>query len=130
MVTHRHYNALGRLKKRYIMNLTSTTDGARRIVTVNETRIDAAVALTFKNKMRSETEDAPDRVILNLEQVQFVDSSGLGAIVAAMKAMGSSRTMALAGLTPTVEKVFRLTRMDSVFPLFLTLEEALADEAT
>jgi len=36
------------------MNLTSTTDGARRIVTVNETRIDAAVALTFKNKMRLE----------------------------------------------------------------------------
>lgn len=109
------------------MNLTSTTDGARRIITVNETRIDAAVALSFKEMMRTETDDAPERVILNLEQVQFIDSSGLGAIVASMKAMGASRTLALAGLTPTVEKVFRLTRMDSVFPLYVSLEDALVD---
>ncbi|MEP4194467.1 MAG: STAS domain-containing protein [Aliishimia sp.] len=109
------------------MNLTSTTDGTRRIVTVNESRIDAAVALSFKELMRVETDEATGNVILNLEQVQFVDSSGLGAIVASMKMMGSSRTLALAGLTPTVEKVFRLTRMDSVFPMFTSMEDALAD---
>lgn len=107
------------------MNLTSTTEGSRKIVTVNETRIDAAVALSFKEGMRAET-DGASHVILNLEQVEFVDSSGLGAIVAAMKALGSPRAMSLAGLTPTVEKVFRLTRMDSVFPLFASLDEALA----
>lgn len=107
------------------MNLTSTTDGSRKIVTVNEARIDAAVALSFKESMRTQTEGAPS-VILNLEQVEFVDSSGLGAIVAAMKAMGTPRAMTLAGLTPTVEKVFRLTRMDSVFPLFASLDDALA----
>ncbi len=107
------------------MNLTSTTEGARKVVTVNEPRIDAAVAVAFKEAMRNETREAP-YVILNLEQVQFIDSSGLGAIVAAMKAMGSPRAMALAGLTPTVDKVFRLTRMDSVFPVFATLENALA----
>ena len=108
------------------MNLTSTTDGSRKIVTVNEPRIDAAVALAFKEGMRTETDGVP-MIILNLEQVEFIDSSGLGAIVAAMKAMGTPRAMALAGLTPTVEKVFRLTRMDSVFPVFTSLNDALAD---
>lgn len=107
------------------MNLTSTTEGSRKIVTVNEPRIDASVALAFKEGMRAETDGTP-QIILNLEQVEFVDSSGLGAIVAAMKAMGTPRAMALAGLTPTVEKVFRLTRMDSVFPLFESLDDALA----
>ena len=107
------------------MNLSSSTEGARKVVTVNEARIDAAVALSFKESMRMETEGVPS-IILNLEKVEFVDSSGLGAIVAAMKAMGSPRAMALAGLTPTVEKVFRLTRMDSVFPLFESLDDALA----
>lgn len=107
------------------MNLTSTTEAGRKIVTVNEPRIDAAVAVAFKESMRNETREA-EHVILNLEQVQFIDSSGLGAIVAAMKAMGSPRAMALAGLTPTVDKVFRLTRMDSVFPVFTTLEDALS----
>lgn len=107
------------------MNLTSTTEGSRRIVTVNEPRIDAAVALSFKEGMRAQTEGVPE-IILNLEQVQFVDSSGLGAIVAAMKAMGTPRAMALAGLTPPVEKVFRLTRMDSVFPMYASLDDALS----
>lgn len=107
------------------MNLSSTTDGGHRIVTVNDSRIDAAVALAFKDQMRSQTEDGPDTVVLDLQKVQFVDSSGLGAIVASMKAMGKGRTLALAGLTPTVDKVFRLTRMDSVFPMYSTLDEAL-----
>ncbi len=107
------------------MKLSSTTDGGHRIVTVNEARIDAAVALAFKDQMRSQTEDGPDTVVLDLQQVQFVDSSGLGAIVASMKAMGQGRTLALAGLNPTVDKVFRLTRMDSVFRMYPTLEDAL-----
>ena len=42
-----------------------------------------------------------------------------------MKHMGQDRTLALAGLTPTVDKVFRLTRMDTVFSLFATLGGAL-----
>jgi anti-sigma B factor antagonist len=42
-----------------------------------------------------------------------------------MKHIGQDRTLALAGLTPTVDKVFRLTRMDTVFSLFATLEGAL-----
>ena len=107
------------------MNLTSTTEGNRCIVTVNESRIDAAVALSFKDQMRAETENGPHTVVLDLHQVQFVDSSGLGAIVASMKAMGKGRTLALAGLNPTVDKVFRLTRMDSVFQLYPTLDDAL-----
>lgn len=107
------------------MQLISTTDAGRQIVTVQEQRIDAAVALSFKEGMRSQTEDGADVVVLDLQQVEFVDSSGLGAIVASLKAMGKGRTLALAGLTPTVEKVFRLTRMDSVFPMYPSLDDAL-----
>ncbi len=109
------------------MKLSSTTEAERLIVTVQEARIDAAIALAFKDKMRDEIADGPDTVILNLQKVEFVDSSGLGAIVATMKSMGKDRTLALAGLTPTVEKVFRLTRMDSVFSLYPSLDDALRE---
>jgi anti-sigma B factor antagonist len=108
------------------MSLTSTVAGSARIVTVNADRIDAAIAIQFKEDMRAETEDGPDHVILDLSGVNFIDSSGLGAIVAAMKQMGSGRNLDLAGLTPTVDKVFRLTRMDTVFNLFKSLEDAKA----
>jgi anti-sigma B factor antagonist len=111
------------------MNLTSIDNGSVRIVTVEADRIDAAMAIQFKDEMRTETVSGPDHVILNLSQVEFIDSSGLGAIVAAMKQLGNSRRLELAGLTPAVDKVFRLTRMDTVFRLFPTLEDAVASLA-
>jgi len=101
------------------------TDSAQ-IVTVNAERIDAAIAIQFKEDMRSETENGASRVILDLSEVKFIDSSGLGAIVAAMKQLGSSRKLDLAGLSPMVDKVFRLTRMDTVFDLYASLNEATA----
>ncbi|MCA0870773.1 STAS domain-containing protein [Seohaeicola saemankumensis] len=107
------------------MTLTTTeTDGAR-IITVNADRIDAAMAIQFKEDMREKTDPGPERVILDLSSVTFIDSSGLGAIVAAMKQLGDGRRLDLAGLTPMVEKVFRLTRMDTVFTLFSSLDDAV-----
>ncbi|MGR3616968.1 MAG: STAS domain-containing protein [Paracoccaceae bacterium] len=107
------------------MSLTSTENDDARIITVHSKRIDAAIAIQFKEDMRSETEGGPERVILDLSGVDFIDSSGLGAIVAAMKQLGKGRSLDLAGLTPTVDKVFRLTRMDTVFNLFPTLNDAM-----
>ena len=107
------------------MNLSSRTEDQLRVVSVNGDRIDAAVAIEFKDAMRAETDGGPETVILDLSEVGFIDSSGLGAIVASMKHMGQDRTLVLAGLTPTVDKVFRLTRMDSVFSVFATLDGAI-----
>lgn len=108
------------------MSLTSTLTNGVKIITVADSRIDAAMAIQFKEDMRSETDGGPERVILDLSSVDFVDSSGLGAIVASLKQMGAGRRLDLAGLTPTVDKVFRLTRMDTVFRLFPSLDKALA----
>lgn len=111
------------------MDMSSRSEGTLQVVTVNASRIDAAVAIQFKDSMRAETEGGAGRVILDLRQVDFIDSSGLGAIVAAMKQLGAGRKLDLAGLTPTVESVFRLTRMDTVFSLFPTLDAALMAHA-
>ncbi len=108
------------------MSLSTTLTDTAQIVTVNAERIDAAMAIQFKEDMRAETEGGHDRVILDLSSVEFIDSSGLGAIVAAMKQLGGGRQLDLAGLSPMVEKVFRLTRMDTVFKLYATLDEATA----
>ena len=106
----------------------SAHDGAT-MVTPTEDRIDAASAIQFKNAMHEAIGDDTARVVLDLAQVQFVDSSGLGAIVAAMKLLGPDRKLELAGLTPTVEKVFRLTRMDTVFTIHDDIEAAFAGAA-
>ncbi|WP_299887671.1 STAS domain-containing protein [uncultured Ruegeria sp.] len=111
------------------MGLTSTITGATQVITVHSDRIDAAMAIQFKEDMRRETDSGTDRVVLDLAGVEFIDSSGLGAIVASMKQLGGNRKLDLAGPQPVVEKVFRLTRMDTVFRLFPTLDDALSATA-
>ncbi|MGB2200291.1 MAG: STAS domain-containing protein [Pseudooceanicola atlanticus] len=111
------------------MNLTSERIGDCLIIRVGEPRIDAAVAIRFKDRMRDLTADAATRTVLDLSQVDFIDSSGLGAIVASMKQMPDGVSLDLSGLMPNVEKVFRLTRMDTVFTIHQSAESALQDRA-
>lgn len=111
------------------MALSSIITGGTQVISVHCNRIDAAMAIEFKENMRSETEKSANRVVLDLSGVEFIDSSGLGAIVAAMKQLGGNRRLDLAGLQPVVEKVFRLTRMDTVFRLFASLDEAMSEDA-
>lgn len=109
------------------MELIATPRHDALVVTVNESRIDAAGAIRFKDRMRELVAQASPRVILDLSHVAFLDSSGLGAVVAVMKLLGPDRRLELAGLTPGVQKVFRLTRMDSVFVIHAAVPDALRD---
>ena len=108
------------------MNLEMEDRGTARLVTVKESRVDAAVAVTFKERMRELTGGHTGRVVLDMGQVGFLDSSGLGAVVGAMKQLEPGATLELAALTQTVERVFRLTRMDSVFAIHPTADDAIA----
>jgi anti-sigma B factor antagonist len=109
------------------MDLQTEIRGDALFVTVTEKRIDAAVAIQFKDKMRDVAENGPVRVVLDLCNVDFIDSSGLGAIVGTMKLLGKDRRFELAGLTPNVDKVFHLTRMDTVFTIHRSAHSAVAE---
>jgi anti-sigma B factor antagonist len=74
--------------------------------------------------MRSASEGGHTRIVLDLSRVTFVDSSGLGAIIAAMKHLGAERTLELADLQPAVAKVFRLTRLDEIVKVHATAADA------
>lgn len=111
------------------MELDRTETNAAQVLTPLVDRIDAASAIQFKDAVRAATVEGPDRVVLNLGNVRFVDSSGLGAIVSSMKHLGQGRKMDLAALNPDVDKVFRLTRMDTVFDIYADLEAATAAKA-
>jgi anti-sigma B factor antagonist len=109
------------------MQLVAQRMGDLLVVHTEEDRIDAAVAIQFKDRMRELVQADAQRVVLDLSRVTFLDSSGLGAVVAVRKLLGPDRTLELSGLTAAVEKVFRLTRMDSVFTIHQTLPAGLRD---
>ena len=88
------------------MDIIHAQQGEYLVVIVNAVRINASAALEFKDSM-SAIDESNSKILLNLKQVEFIDSSGLGAVVSVMKHLGKGRKMDLCALTPTVEKVFR-----------------------
>ncbi len=109
------------------MNLLAEYRGDLLIIRAMDNRIDAAGAISFKERMRELTDTPSRRVVLDLSNVVFLDSSGLGAVVAVLKLLAPDRKLELAGLTPTVEKVFRLTRMDTIFTIHPSVPAGLRD---
>jgi anti-sigma B factor antagonist len=107
------------------MDIAVEKQGEVLIAHVMQDRIDAACAIQFKDRMREISLEGQGRVVLDLARVAFIDSSGLGAVVAVRKALGAERPLELLGLTPTVQKVFRLTRMDSIFTIHDRWEDGL-----
>lgn len=105
------------------MNLQASDFGEIAVISVNSSRIDAASAIRFKDLVRDCAPKSAKRVVLDLADVDFVDSSGLGAIVAVMKLLAPERKLELSGMGATVAKVFSLTRMDQVF----TIHDRVAD---
>lgn len=109
------------------MDLDVSDHNGLRLVSVPEGRVDAAVALEFKNALRQSANDGPHRVVLDLSNVDFLDSSGLGAVIGVMKSIAPDQRLELTGLHGAVEKVFKLTRMDSVFLIHANRHAALKD---
>ena len=107
------------------MELHNEHHGEIMVIRAVGDRIDASGAIQFKERMREIIQEPSTRVVLDMSSVGFLDSSGLGAVVSVMKALGPIRRLELSGLTATVEKVFRLTRMDSVFIIHKTMPEGL-----
>ncbi len=68
------------------------------------------------------------KLVIDLEGVTFVDSSGLGSVVSALKQVRTSKgDLRLAAPNQQVRVVLELTTLDRVFPYFATVEEALTD---
>ena len=77
------------------MNLSKDVTETGLTIRVEEDRIDAAVAIQFKDTFRALIEGSDGPVIMDLGRVEFLDSSGLGAVVAARKLLGAERELNL-----------------------------------
>ncbi|MFT5868838.1 MAG: anti-sigma B factor antagonist [Paracoccaceae bacterium] len=107
------------------MKMTKKVLDGVDVIHVDEDRIDASVAIQFKDRFRALISDGRGPVVLDLSHVVFLDSSGLGAVVAARKLLGEERLLALSGLNPAVDKVMQLTRMNTIFPIHSDVPTAL-----
>ncbi|MUM78491.1 STAS domain-containing protein [Pseudodesulfovibrio sp. F-1] len=103
------------------------TMGNAVILRPREERLDAANSGLLKSRFVDMVNDGHRSFVIDLSAVDFMDSTGLAALMSCLKTLGGQGEIVLASLTGKVRKLFALTRLDQgVFRLFASTEEALA----
>jgi anti-sigma B factor antagonist len=105
--------------------ISTDTQTHATVATITEKRLDAKVAVAFKEEMAALINSGVTVIVLDMGGVGFVDSSGLGAIVTSLKLLGRKGDLLVAGVKDDVMTMFTLTRMDRVFQMFPTTNDAL-----
>ncbi len=92
--------------------------------------LDIQNSTDFRNAVKSTISDGNVKIVIDLAHVSFIDSSGLGALVACLKSANQEGgSIKLARLTSEVRIVIELTRLHHVFSVFHTVEDAVASFA-
>jgi len=95
------------------------------VVTCQGSRFDASFAQDFVKSMQNYIQKGHLDIILDLSSVEFVDSTGLGAIVRCLKEINGRGKLVLCGVNEMVLSLLQITRLDKVFIQAADRREAL-----
>jgi anti-sigma B factor antagonist len=88
--------------------------------------IDLASAPMVRAQIGQLTSRPPAFVVLDVTGLEFIDSTGLGVFVGALRRVRDhDGDLRIAGAKPSIERVFAVTGLDRVFRLFPSVDEAL-----
>ena len=108
------------------MDLKTELNGNLMVIFVREERLDAHNSDKLKAEMNRIFEQGTKDILLDLKEVRFIDSSGLGVLVSGFKNASTRQgSLRLCGLQTQVKSMFELTRLHRVFDIFQTVDEAL-----
>ncbi len=99
------------------------------VLRLREPRIDAHNSDALKDFFLKLLENGEKRLAVDLSEVRFIDSSGLGALLSGYKNANLHQgTLILAGLQPRVKEMFELTRLNRVFDIYAKVDEVTGKE--
>lgn len=111
------------------LGLNVRTSGSYVVVDVKG-EIDVYTAPKLREKMIELVSEGSYDVVVNLESVDFLDSTGLGVLVGALKRVKAhDGSMALVCTQHKILKIFKITGLTRVFPIHDSVEEAIGQEA-
>lgn len=101
----------------------SRFDGGVLLLLVGE--VDLARSPELRMRLRDEVDHRPRRLVIDLTGITYMDSSGVATLVEALQRSKASGTrLLLSGLQPKVRSIFTISRLDSVFEIAATADEA------
>jgi anti-sigma B factor antagonist len=108
------------------MNIELEHPTSDQIIVRPQGRVDVESASVLRENLKSIAAESPSLVVVDLKEVDFIDSSGLSALVSGLKALRQSGgSISLSRPHPQALTALRLTLLDRVFPIFPSVEEAL-----
>ncbi len=102
-------------------------DAEKTVVVVEAAgEIDLHRSAAFQEALLEPLKKHPQRMIVDMTGVSYMDSSGVASLVKLLSRVRRDKiNLRLAGLTPRVRNVFEITRLDTVFELYPSLQEAI-----
>lgn len=89
--------------------------------------INAANAEEFQRQLTKTVASEPHAVLIDMKQVESLDSAGLMALVSALSlAQSLKRRFSLCGIAPSIRIIFELTQLDRAFEIFESRDAFLA----
>jgi anti-sigma B factor antagonist len=89
-------------------------------------KLDLGNAAKLKDAVKSLLDGDKKLIHLNMKEVDFINSSGLGALVSLMKEIRVHKgRLTLSNLAPYVNEIFEITQLSHVFEIYETADEAM-----
>ncbi|QJB56701.1 STAS domain-containing protein [Pseudodesulfovibrio sp. zrk46] len=108
------------------MNITQSEQGGKIVANVTG-RLDAVTSSDFEKQSDEWASTEGGDVVLDFEGLEYISSAGLRSILTlAKKLKGNQRNIALCRLNGIVEEVFVMSGFTAMFPVFKTVDEAVA----
>jgi len=96
------------------------------VVIMQEENLDAGNVKAFKEAMQP-VMDGHKAVLVDMSRLNFVDSSGLGALLSCLRTMNNKDgQLKLFAMTKPVQALFELVRMHRIFAIYNSRDEAVA----
>ncbi len=107
------------------MEITIREEGAVMVLNLKG-RLDLASGSGLKEEVKALLSREKSLLHLNLAEVDFINSSGLGVLVSIMKEVRLNKgRLTLSNLATYVEEIFEITQLSHIFEIFKTEAEAL-----
>ena len=88
--------------------------------------VDMSRSPVLRETLRAVQADRPKRVVIDLSEVEYMDSSGLATLVEAMRTAKSHATkLVLCGLNEKVRAIFEIARLHHFFAIVDSVDQAL-----
>lgn len=87
------------------------------VIRPDASRLDAIAAPVFRESVTSVASEHRCLIVIDLVNIEFMDSSGLGAVIGCYKALQETGGLALCNVQEDVKAVFKLTHMDRIFDI-------------